>query len=180
MPSFTRTGAANRIYVMALDLQKKAMDLRVIIGWVSSFAAPEDITFRSAIYVQIGRGLSFDDTLNNSILQGIPTIQLVPGTEAVEVVSTLAGSEQISQFVLPAPVRLNGHRNRYFLAITSPSANAEWATPGLLGAANQVLAATETFGTSWPQTLQRTAQVAGLTRIPVFQLLSEEGAVHLV
>lgn len=179
--NFVQTGAANRIYVMALDLKKSNLDLRALIGWVSSSAAPESITFRTAIYTQAGRGLSFDQTLANSLLQGIPPLDLVPKTEGQVRVTTISGSEQIAQVVLGAPVLLAGSRNRYFLAVTSENANASWAAPGLLAAGPEVLACIETYGNpGWPPTVHRSATIAGLNYVPVYQLLSEVGAVHLI
>jgi hypothetical protein len=179
MPNYIQTGAANRIYLVALDLKRSVLDLKAIIGWVSSTGAPETVQFATAIYSAQGRALDFATISAGTALQNLTPVRLVPGTEGVSEVTTSASVETTTQVILPNAIRLQGHRNRYFLAFTSSSANAQWAAPGLLGAGSLAMAALEPKGTDWPTTLTRSGNSSTLGYCPVFQLLSEKGAMGL-
>lgn len=183
MSTFAQTGAANRLYVCPLDLKNSVMDLRAILSWVSSSAAPETLTFASAIYSQVGRSLTFSQVIGNTQLAGLPQLQLVNGTAGSATVTTVGSTtESLYQVILARPVRLDGRRNRYFIVFGSPNAHASWAAPGLLAAGGYALAARETLGAglTFPTQITRAATPAPLGYTPVFQLLSETGATHLL
>lgn len=180
MPHYVQAGAANRIYLVALDLKRSVLDLKALVGWVSSSGAPESIRFNTAIYSAQGRDLTFAQISAGTALQNLPLVRLVPGTEASVAVTTSASVEVPYQAILPAAVRLQGHRNRYFLAFSSSSVNAQWAAPGLIGAGSLAMSALEPMTSSgWPTTLTRSGNSTTLGYTPVFQLLSEKGAMGL-
>lgn len=180
MTSYVQTGAANRIYVMPLDLQRSILDLRAVNTWISSTTTPTTLVFGAAIYAQGGLPLSWVDIQSDAYLKQLPSaLTLVTGTDCYQSYTYGYDPNLQVQFqqILPAPVRLTGHRSQYWLAFTCSSSSGEWVAPGLRQQRGPI-ACLETFTGKFPKTLTRSISVGSLFYNPVFQLLSENAAAR--